>query len=187
VTGAQPTLSDGVAWLTPFTLSDGEAIGDFNLDDAHRRWFDQPPVDSDPLARRLHGEDVVRRWNRQWTTGASLAFAVRLGVSSVCIGMAELQPHPADSASISYTIAPAWRRQGYAARAVRVLADAGLERFGFRRIELRCDVDNMASLRTAERAGFEFERVDPAAGVFENIEEWRGAPRGERVYGLSRG
>ena len=64
---------------------------------------------------------------------------------------------------------------------MRLLADAAFERLGFDRIELRCDVDNVASARTAERAGFTFERIDPDAGVFEHVPEWAGsAPRGER-------
>ncbi len=101
--------------------------------------------------------------------------------------MAELRPESPGVAGISYAIVPAWRRRGYGARAVRLLADAGLERLDFDRIELRCDVDNVASARTAERAGFTFERIDPDAGVFEHVAEWAGgAPRGERVYGRGR-
>jgi hypothetical protein len=61
VTG-QPTLTDEVVWLTPFSVADAVAIGDLNLDDDHRRWFDQPPVDPDPEARRKHGEEVALRW-----------------------------------------------------------------------------------------------------------------------------
>ena len=57
VTG-QPTLSDGIVWLTPFTLADGGAIGDFNLDEDHRRWFDQPPVIPTPR----HAATTARRW-----------------------------------------------------------------------------------------------------------------------------
>jgi RimJ/RimL family protein N-acetyltransferase len=180
----QPTLSDGVVWLTPFTTFDGRAIGDFNLDEDHRRWFDQPPVDPDPEARRRHGEEVAQRWGRAWSLGEELAFAVRRAPDGEAIGMAELRPGSDGVADISYAIVPAWRRHGYAGRAVRLLADAGLERLGFDRIELRCDVANVASARTAARAGFTFERIDPDAGVFEHVPEWAdGAPRGERVHG----
>jgi RimJ/RimL family protein N-acetyltransferase len=109
---------------------------------------------------------------------------VRRAPDGEAIGTAELRPAPDGVADISYAIAPAWRRQGYAARAVGMLAEAGLELLGFDRIELRCDVDNVASARTAERAGFTFERIDPNAGVFEHVQEWAdGPPRGERVYG----
>lgn len=178
---AQPTLSDGVVWLTPFTAADAEAIGDFNLDDEHRRWFDQPPVDHDPAARRRHGEEVADRWRRAWATGEELSFAVRLAPDGVAIGMAELQP--ADGgAQISYAIVATHRRRGYAARAVRLLSDAGLDVLGFSRIELRCDVDNTASARTAERAGFVFDRTDEGTGSFDHVEAWRDAPRDQRVY-----
>ena len=184
VRGAQPTLSDGVVWVTPVTLDDAVAIGDFNLDEEHRRWFDQPPVDKDTAARQRHGEDVARLWMESWSSGEQLDFAVRLSDDGEAIGMAELRPGPDASASISYAIRPAWRRMGYGSRAVRLLAEAGLERFGFVRIDLRCDVDNVASARTAERAGFTFERVDRGAETFEHIAEWAGEPRDERVYSL---
>jgi RimJ/RimL family protein N-acetyltransferase len=178
----QPSLTDGVVWLTPFRREDGAAIGDFNLDDDHRRWFDQPPVDPDPAARRRHGEEVVDRWQRGWTTQEELTFAVRLAPDGDAIGMAELRPEPEGRAGISYSIVPAHRRRGYATRAVRLLSDAGLAELGFRGIELRCDVENVASARTAERAGFTFERIDPDAGLFEHVEGWGDGPRGERVY-----
>jgi len=178
----QPTLTDGVVWLTPFNVADGAAIGDFNLDEEHRLWFDQPPVDPDPGARRRHGEEVAERWRREWTTGTELSFAVRLRLDGVAIGMAELQPRDGEDAEISYAIVPSERRLGYAARAVRLLSDARIDRFGFATIQLRCDVDNVASARTAERAGFTFERIDPGAGVFEHVAAWRGTPRDERVY-----
>ena len=139
----QPTITDGVVWLTPLTHADGAALGEFNLDDDHRRWFDQPPVDPDPAARRRHGEEVVERWQHGWTTGEELTFAVRLAADGEAIGMAELQPGPEGRADISYSIVPAHRRNGYAARAVRLLSDVGLGELGFRWIELRCDAENV--------------------------------------------
>lgn len=178
----QPTLTDGVVWLTPFTVADGTAIGDFNLDEAHSLWFDQPPVDPDADVRRRHGEEVAKRWHRAWRTGEELTFAVRLASDGDAIGMAELRPETDGTAGISYAIVPAFRRRGLGARAVRLLADAGLDRLGFVRIELRCDVDNVASASTAERAGFRFERIDRGAAVFEHVEGWRDTPRDERVY-----
>src|SRR5690349_5838839 len=175
----QPTLTDGAVWLTPFTHEDGAAIGDFNLDQDHRRRFDPPPVHPDPAARLRHGEEVAERWRRAWLTGEELTFAVRLAPHGVAIGTAELQPQADGVGDISYAIEPSHRRMGYASRAVRLLAEAGLDQLGFVRIELRCDVDNVASARTAERAGFVFDRIDPGAGVFEEVEAWRGTPRDE--------
>ena len=179
----QPALTDGVVWLTPFHVEDAVAIGEFNRDDEHRRWFDQPPVDDDPAERRAHGEDVARRWVAAWATGEQLAFAVRSSEAGETIGVAELRPLPDETANISYAIRPEWRRHGYATRAVRLLADAGLTLFGYRRIELRCDPDNTASRTVAESAGFTFERAD-VSDVFEHADEWRGTRRDELVYGL---
>ena len=65
---------------------------------------------------------------------------------------------------------------------MRLLSDVGLDELRFERLELRCDVENAASARTADRAGFAFEWIDPDAGFFEHVEGWGDGPRGERVY-----
>jgi RimJ/RimL family protein N-acetyltransferase/SAM-dependent methyltransferase len=184
MTEPQPTLSDGTVWLTPWRPDDDVAIGDFNIDPDHRRWFDQPDPDPDPVARRAHGAEVVRRWERGWIEGIGRTFALREEPNGPAIGMAELQPRPSGAANISYAVVPSHRRRGYATRAVRLLSTAGLTRFGYVRIELRCDTENTASRGVAESAGFSLEGNEPS-GVFENVVEWRGTTREERVYARS--
>jgi RimJ/RimL family protein N-acetyltransferase len=56
-----------------------------------------------------------------------------------------------------YWIAPWARRRGIGTRGLRVLADWVLGPFGFGRIELVADVENVASQRLADAAGFERE------------------------------
>ena len=136
VHGLQPALTDGVVWLTPWRPGDDVALGDFNLDPAHARWFDQPPPDPDPERRREHGAEVIRRWWSEWAEGTSLTFALRLSEDGPAIGEADLQPRPPITANIAYAVVPVERGNGYAGHAVRLLAEAGLKRFGFRRIEL---------------------------------------------------
>jgi RimJ/RimL family protein N-acetyltransferase/SAM-dependent methyltransferase len=181
MTDAQPTLSDGTVWLTPWRDQDDVALGDFNLDPDHRRWFDQPDPDGDAAARREHGTEVVRRWRREWSDGTSASFALRVAPDGAAIGMAELQPRPRGAANISYAVVPAHRGRGLATRAVRLLSAVGLTRFSYRRIELRCDAENVASRRVAERAGFALEGTE-GSGVFEHVAEWRGTTRPELVF-----
>lgn len=180
--GLQPILTDGTVWLTPWRDDDATALGDFNLDPEHARWFDQPPHDADPDRRREHHADVIRRWRAEWRDGVSLTFAIRLAPDGVAIGEADLQPRPPVTANIAYAVIPEHRRQGYATRAVRLLAIEGLGRFGFHRIELMCDVENAASRAVGERAGFTFEGIRRGSGWYEHVDEWRGVPRDDCLY-----
>lgn len=178
-------LKDGVVWLTPWRDDDDVAFGDFNLDPAHVRWFDQPPPDADKDQRRADHADVIRRYRDEWISGASLSFAVRLDEDGIAIGAADLHPRPPITATIAYAVTPEHRGKGYAPRAVRLLAEAGLSRFGFHRIELYCDVDNAPSRRVADKAGFVYEGIRRGSGWFENIPEFVGSPRDEAVYSLT--
>lgn len=183
--GTQPTLSDGVVWLTHWRLDDAAVLGDFDLDPDLRRWFDLSEPSVDPRERRAHGEEVIRRWWREWSDDTSKTFAMRLAKDGPAIGEADLQPRPQLTANIAYAVVPAHRGNGYASRAIRLLGEAGLTRFGFRRIELSCDVGNTGSVRAAEKAGFRFERIRAGTAVYEEIEEWQGTPRDERIYVLT--
>jgi len=62
-------------------------------------------------------------------------------------------------AATGYWIAPWARGHGYATRATSLVSRWALDELGLVRVELIADVDNPASLRTAERAGFEREGV----------------------------
>jgi RimJ/RimL family protein N-acetyltransferase len=157
----------------------------FNLDPAHARWFDQPPPDPDTERRRAQHAEVIRRYQDEWASGASLSFAVRITEDGIAIGASDLQPRPPITANIAYAVTPPHRGRGYAPRAVRLLAEAGLTRFGFHRIELMCDVDNEPSRRVAEKAGFVYEGIRRGSGWFENVPEFAGAPRDDAIYSLT--
>lgn len=63
-----------------------------------------------------------------------------------------------DQDNIGYWIAPAAQGHGFAVEATRVLADWAFAH-GLRRLQLNCDVRNVASARTALAAGFGSEGV----------------------------
>jgi RimJ/RimL family protein N-acetyltransferase len=114
-----------------------------------------------------------------------MVFAVREEKADApCVGHAELQPRAEREASISYTTHSEHRGRGIATAAVRILAVQGLTRFGFHRIELASDVENVASRRVAERAGFTFEGVARGTGRFENYVPFRRVPRDTAIYSL---
>jgi ribosomal-protein-alanine N-acetyltransferase len=180
--GAQPFLSDGVIDLRPWTLDDATVLVAFDHDDKLKRWFDQPDPPNDPSEHMAKEHDVIRRWWREWGDGTSLTFVVRTGGRPV--GEVDLRPRSPITANIAYAVAPAHRRKGYATRAVRLLAVEGLTRFGFHRIELMADVDNVASRAVAGKAGFTYEGIRRASGWYEHVPEWIGTPRDDALYSL---
>jgi len=183
--GPQPTLTDGVVLLTAWRADDDVARGDFELDPDIARWIDSPSADPDPARRRAQGADVIARWWREWADGTSLTFALRLAEHGDAIGEADLEPRSPITATVGYAVVPAFRGNGYAPRAVRLLAEAGLTRFGFRRIELTCDTENPASKRVAEKAGFASEGVRRGSGWYRHVPAFAGRPRDDAVYGLT--
>ena len=75
----------------------------------------------------------------------------------------------------------AWARgRGMTTRAVRMLASWGVERFALRRIELVIAVDNDASNRVAERAGFTRE------GRLRDYRQAKGVWRDHYMWSLLR-
>ncbi|MEV8632654.1 GNAT family protein [Streptosporangium sp. NPDC051023] len=81
---------------------------------------------------------------------------------------------------VGYGVHPLHRGRGYAPEAVRALARWTFESTGLRRIELRANVDNTASLRVAEKAGFVREGVLRAAAMEDD------GPHDVVVFGLLR-
>jgi RimJ/RimL family protein N-acetyltransferase len=78
---------------------------------------------------------------------------------------------------IGYWIRPDAAGQGHVGEAVGLLTALAFDRLGARRVEIRCDSDNLKSRAVAERCGFELEGVlrRDALGV-------DGKPRDTAVY-----
>lgn len=81
----------------------------------------------------------------------------------------------------------AQRGHAYGARATRLLAHAGLSRFGSRRIELMCAIGNVASQRVADAAGFTFEGISRGAGWYEHSADLAGRSHDASVYSMLEG
>ncbi|MFI7535162.1 GNAT family N-acetyltransferase [Streptosporangium sp. NPDC049376] len=84
----------------------------------------------------------------------------------------------AGTTEIGYGVHPLHRGRGYAPEAVLGLARWTFENTSLRRIELRADADNHASLRVAEKAGFVREGTLRAAAMRPD------GPRDVVVFGL---
>lgn len=117
------------------------------------------------------------------THGVEINFAiVKAEDASALLGVTGL--HDIDwksrRAATGYWIAPWGRGHGYATRATRLVSRWALGELGLVRVELIADVENPASLRTAERAGFERE------GVLRKHTVMGGASRDCAIYAVVR-
>ncbi|WP_214109788.1 GNAT family N-acetyltransferase [Acrocarpospora catenulata] len=87
----------------------------------------------------------------------------------------------AGTTEVGYGVHPSYRGRGFAPEAVRGLTDWALGPARLRRVELRATVENIASLRVAEKAGFTREGVLRGAGFEDD------GPHDVVVFGRLRG
>jgi RimJ/RimL family protein N-acetyltransferase len=114
---------------------------------------------------------------RAWLDGLPARFAegeaVRLAIVAGggepvgSIGL-RIDPLDRDIAEAGYMVGPAARGRGVATTALRLLSRWGLRELGVARVQLSTHLENGASQRVAERAGFRRE------GVLRSWEELRG-------------
>ena len=125
----------------------------------------------DPLIPRFtyvpspYGEDDARAWVADLPArrdrGEHLGLAIADAGSGALLGSVGLrmsdwaQPR----AGIGYWVAPEARGRGVATRAVRLLSRWALDTLHLGRLELLTHLENVASQRVAERAGFRREGV----------------------------
>src|SRR5262245_28537172 len=152
-TGGSPRQpSDGVVILTLFASTDAWVLYETDHDPEHRRRFEFP---SDFVPSLRHSEDVLARWEQERQSGTRFPFAVRDTATGELLGGCELRPLGGGAASLSYWTHPAHRRRGVASRAVSLARALAVAEFGFRRLEVLTDLDNIASRRVAVRNGFQ--------------------------------
>ena len=165
----QPTLTDGTLTLRPWRDDDvDEAAAGHDAEMA--LWFGWDPADVTPESHR----GAITRWRERYAAGEQASFAIEH--DGRLVGSVELTREGTAGASLSWTLYAGHRGHGFAARAVRVLADWALAEegqggLGLQRIEARIDPDNVRSLRVATRAGLQREGVQRVvAGMGERPE-----------------
>ena len=150
------TLRTGRLLLRPFREADAP--------DVHAVWHDDEYLRYAPAGLTVAGADLetARRWcadGARPTRMASFA-AVPFGSERLC---GHVALYDADWAAmiceIHYWTAPWGRGNGYAAEAARAVAEWALRQRGFARVALNAVVDNVASRRVAETAGFRIEGI----------------------------
>jgi RimJ/RimL family protein N-acetyltransferase len=149
-------LSDGVIALREWSEDDVEAmIAPLNEGEI-ARWTRVPSP-----YQREHAEEFVARMNAARRLGEELALAIvsvpggeLLG--SMSVRVTSWEHHRGE---LGYLVFAHARGKGVASRAVRLLARYSFDRLGLRRIGILAAVDNAASQRVADNAGFTREGV----------------------------
>lgn len=125
-----------------------------------------------PWAEQLPTPDETRTHlagaQADYLSGTDCGLGLWLKATGACVGGSGLHPRPADPTwrEIGYWIHSRHSGQGLATEAVRGIVEAGFQ-LGLAAIQLKASERNVASLRVAERAGFEREailddgRIDP--------------------------
>ncbi|GAA1489510.1 GNAT family N-acetyltransferase [Brachybacterium sacelli] len=147
-------------------------------------------AEDEETIRRLTGgrstiegtREYVRRLAENALAGSTKrAFTIR--VDGECVGSIDHDADPQDGigpgdVNIAYVLAPWLRGRGITARAVELLCAELSRRGAGERAVIRCEADNLASVRVAEKAGFAYVR--DVLGTSEDDE--RSSPVRHRVY-----
>jgi RimJ/RimL family protein N-acetyltransferase len=151
----EPPLTDGVIGLRPWSLDDMAAFTAMHDDPDVARFTPLATPYTAAHARTWLEAEPGRRLN-----GDELALAVVVG-GSAPVGSIGLRPDPDDRdiVEVGYVVAAAARGRGIATRAVRLSVDWVIDAWRPARVQLTTTVDNVASHRVAERAGFRREGV----------------------------
>lgn len=103
----------------------------------------------------------IDRYVRGWADGSRAGFAILACDDGAFLGFAaivDLQREERQG-ELGYVVAREARGRGIARRALRLLTRWALAELGLRRVELRIDPENLASIRVAERCGYVREGV----------------------------
>ncbi|HEX2904180.1 MAG TPA: GNAT family N-acetyltransferase [Jatrophihabitans sp.] len=142
-------LADDRIELRPVTAADWPVLLAEAANAESRRWgFGDEPDEAAMRARAAAA-------GLQWLTGRSASMLILDLESGQGAGTISLwRSGPPGVARIGYGILPEFRGQRFTTRALRLLTNWAFEQAGLARLELGCKVDNVASARSAELAGF---------------------------------
>ena len=148
--------TDGRIVLRPWKEDDVPAVAAVYADSEIQRWMKIPADFEEEYARQyLRGREESRRLGQTLEMGIADAHDLSMLGS---VGLVAFDA-PERRAEVGYWVAPHARGRGVATAAVRLLSAAAFEQLDIIRLDLIAAVDNVASGRVAEKAGFTREGV----------------------------
>jgi len=134
-------------------------------------------VESARFVNRLPATDaaaMVRLCERERRKGSMLDLVIANTGDDAYLGEVLLFAQEHDCGEIAYVVAASARGRGVATEAVRLVTEWAFASLGLERIQLKIDQRNAASIRVAEKAGYQRE------GLLRSVVNIRG----NRIDGL---
>jgi RimJ/RimL family protein N-acetyltransferase len=151
VNSAHTPVTDGVVSLRDWTEADVPALVSALEDREVSRWLPRIPY---PYTE-AHAREAIRSYNEEREAGRGLYLAVTDVRSATVQGWVGMSIDSDESVgNAGYWMKQEARGQGRATRSLGLLVACAFEELLLERIEVRADVDNVASQRVAEKAGF---------------------------------
>jgi RimJ/RimL family protein N-acetyltransferase len=163
VRAPETPLGDGVVSLQPWRDPDvAELVAALDGDPEITHWMHQIPqpyTESD-------ARGYISASTAVWRAGSGATFAVRDESQRIAgsLGMRVIDAED-DVVEVGYWTAAHSRGRGLTTRALVLVSHWLFDTVGAARIQLRADVENIASQRVAEKAGFVREGVLRSSGV----------------------
>ncbi len=146
-------LTDGHIALRLFREDDAPALVEAARDPDIPRLTALPELESEAWAR-----EWIALVERRWRDGSRATFATADARTDELLGSIGVRDVDGNG-QIGYWVLPAARGRGVATRALRLISLWALRDLDLRRAQLHADVENVASQRVAERAGYTREGV----------------------------
>jgi len=144
-----PELTDGVLLLRKTGPDDWQTLHAETANPESQRWgFGDEQTEQVALQR-------AQSAGLNWLVGRSADLIIGDVATGAAAGTMNLRwVGPPDVVGIGYGILPEFRGRRFTTRALRLIADWAFGQTSIVRLELGCQVDNVASARSAELAGF---------------------------------
>lgn len=127
-------------------------------------------------------ENFLRKTLAGWGEGTGAAWVIALRTEDALLGMIDLRLE--GEANLGYVLARPYWNQGFMTEAVRAVVEWALGQQQIHRVWAVCEVENLASARVLEKAGFLREGLLKEWMVFPNLGE---RPRDCFQYGIAGG
>lgn len=153
-----PVLTDGVVTLRPITAEDWPTLLAEGSNAESVAWgFTGRPMSEATARKRAAHAPMDRLVNR------NVELLICDAASGAGAGMLSLRRGgPPGLIGLGYGVVPQFRGRRFTARALRLFSDWALDTALAVRLELGCKVDNLASARSAEAAGFTVDAHYPS-------------------------
>lgn len=155
-----PPLGDAELILRPSAERDVAAIRAVYSELDIRYWMGWGGED---LPDEAEARANIERSATAWREGTWAVFRIADATTDEVVGGVNLRFGDFEVAEVSYFLRASARGRGLATRAVRLVSRWAFDELGIERIELRAHLDNDASCRVAERAGFTREGIERAS------------------------